>query len=619
MKKLFTLATLALMTFAHSNADVQQWGKLKLVGNQLCSESGQPVQLRGWSTHGSWFRHCYNSQDDFKKMKDNGANMARLAMYITEGDGVQMDWMKRCIDYTANLNMYCIVDWHVLKPGNPNSSSYSGYADFFREITQYVKGKGYKHVIYEICNEPNEDTDGDPHRPEVWGWIKKYANKVLPIIADNDPGAVVLVGTPQWDQAVSLPIEDPLLGDFMSKLNVMYSFHYYAGDQERYLGLLSSASAFIPLFVSEWGLSSHTGDSGVAKESGDKLMKVCGGKNLGGQIISWANWSWSDKGESSGSFTGGGYQNMSFSDAGNWMKTELAKGDHFEFSSSTAYDGPQVFDGENDLYVALEQYDKGGNYDGYYDFDEDWACSRGLCNAGDWGKDGNRDGEYVDIGYCDKDHKETSYKNLGYIGMGEWVKYTVDIKHAGDYEFELYTCNHIDTNVVAITVDGKNAIVDQNGSETYRAFKLQPCNGGGTSNNDYNVWGWTEPKPLYAPEGTKYKIRFKEAGEHKLGLVFFTSCSGLGSLRIKGVDRTGIAEENATSSKPAVWPNPSNDGSFNVTINEPSSVKVYGIQGLIYSQTLTASTNINLNLASGVYFVTISNNSDVVTTKLLVK
>lgn len=616
MKKFFTLGSLLLAACLGSSASVNDWGKLKLVGNQLCSESGKPVQLRGWSTHGSWFRHCYNDESAFQKMKQNGANMARLAMYITEGDGVQMDWIKRCVDYTANQDMYCIVDWHVLNPGNPNAGGYSGFENFFREVTQYVVQKGYKHVIYEVCNEPNEDTDGDPHRPEVWGWIKKYCDKVLPIIAQNDPGALVLVGTPQWDQAVSLPIEDPLKGDYMSKLNIMYSFHYYAGDQERYLGLLNSASAYIPLFVSEWGLSSHTGDSGVATESGNKLMKVCDGKNLGGQIISWANWSWADKGESSGTFTGGGYSSMSFSDAGRWMQNELKKGDNYEYTSSTPYE-VQEFDGENDFYLALEKYDKGGNYEGYYDFDEDWACSNGLCCAGDWGKDGNRDGEYVDVGYCDKNDKENSYKNLGYIGMGEWVKYTIDVKHAGDYEFETYTTNHIDMNVMGITVDGENAIVDQNGSEEYRTFELQ-TSGSGDKDGGYNDWGWTTPKSPYAPEGTKFNIRFKEPGQHTIGLVFFTSCSGLGSLKIKGKDRTDLATATADS-KPSIWPNPSNDGSFNVTVSEPSNVKVYGIQGLVYAADIEGNAKVDLDLASGVYFVTISNTSDVVTTKLLVK
>jgi len=64
MRKIFTLLAAAftcLQAFAFNysnesecseNKYVDTWGKLKLVGNQLCSEKGEPVQLRGWSTHG---------------------------------------------------------------------------------------------------------------------------------------------------------------------------------------------------------------------------------------------------------------------------------------------------------------------------------------------------------------------------------------------------------------------------------------------------------------------------------------------------------------------------------------------------------------------------------------
>ena len=31
---------------------IEQWGRLKIKGLQLSSESGEAVQLRGWSTHG---------------------------------------------------------------------------------------------------------------------------------------------------------------------------------------------------------------------------------------------------------------------------------------------------------------------------------------------------------------------------------------------------------------------------------------------------------------------------------------------------------------------------------------------------------------------------------------
>ena len=46
-------------------------------------------------------------------------------------------------------------------------------------------------MIYEICNEPN-GVD--------WNTIKSYADQVIPAIRQYDAEAIILVGTPQWDQ-----------------------------------------------------------------------------------------------------------------------------------------------------------------------------------------------------------------------------------------------------------------------------------------------------------------------------------------------------------------------------------------------------------------------------------
>lgn len=623
MKKLFTLVSL-LLAFAFSANALEG---LKLVGNQLCTESGKPIQLRGWSTHGSWYKYCADEEQDIAAMKNEGANVARIANYFECFDACSDEgWVKGFIDNCAKQGIYCIVDWHVLRERDGNGSKgnpmdkVGDAKSFFQNITGYVREKGYNHVLYEICNEPNYNIEGDPYelgRDYVWGWIKEYCQQILPIIKSGDPDAIVLVGTPQWDQAVVFPFLDPI--DEMG-LNVMYSFHYYAGDQERYLGLLSSASAFIPLFVTEWGLSSHTGDSGCDTKSADKLMAVCGGKNLGGQIISWANWSWADKGETSGTFTGGGYGNKSWSDAGNYIREQLRKGDNFKYCESSAYDGAQVFDGVNDFYLQLDKFDKGGNNNAYYDFDEDWVeCSPVPCNSGHAGMSGVRQDDYVDIGYTNEDNLDDSYYSLGYIGQGEWVKYTIDVKHTGDYEFETYTTNHIDYNIIAFTVDGKNALVDEDGNEVHRALELQ-TSGAGTTDGGYNDWGWTKPVCPYA-KNKKFRLRFTETGEHKLGIVFMTSTSGLGSLKIIGDPGNGSDVNDVNNQVVSLWPNPSEDGSLNISVNYDADVTIFNIQGVaVYSGKIAAGvTKLDASLASGVYYVTVKSENGISTKKFTVK
>lgn len=627
MKKLFTLVSAAMLCMqAITASPVSEWGKLKLVGNQLSSQDGKPIQLRGWSTHGSWFKGCYDDRDDFEKMMKEGANMARIAMYVNEGQGYDIEWVKNCVDYTAQLGIYCLVDWHILKPGNPNANDYSRYNEFFSQMTSYVKEKGYNHVLWEICNEPNEDSDGAPASfHNVWDWVTKYAQNVLPTIAQNLPDAIVIIGTPQWDQDVTVAFQDPLeIKDSFKDLQLMYSFHHYAADQQRYLGIFSAAAAFVPVFITEWGLSSHTGDTGVDKTAGDHMLLVANGKNLGGQIVSWANWSWSDKGESSGTFTGGGYGNMSFSESGNYIRQQLQKGDNFSFCESSPYESAQVFDGKTDFILDLGAYDKGGQDNAYFDYDEDWACSGNdknntkPCNAGDAGKEDNfRPGEFFDIGYSSKD-KSTAYKTLGYIGNGEWVTYTIDVKRAGDYEFEVYACDHKDYNTFAIAVDGKPGLVTETGEDTrYQALYLPTCEGG-DEDGDYNVWGWVKPYNAYNKE-IKHKIRFDKPGEHKLSFAFMTSFSGMGSFKIIG-DPTAVDETAADA--PVIAPNPAEGGVFNVSVFENSTVKVVNSLGAeILSQNVEANTTatVVLNAAPGVYFVSVVGETNATTEKLIVK
>lgn len=649
MKKLFTLAA-ALLAFAlHCNAgDYSTWGKLKVVGNQLCSQSGEPVQLRGWSTFGHFdgLEKAFNDEGDFQRMKQNGANLARIAMYINEGKGYQgnqdynKQWVKSCIDWCKSQNMYCIVDWHILKPGDPNDGNYSGAESFFREICQYVKGKGYDHVIYEICNEPNIDTDTDVMGKtvkNVWENVKSYAKKVLPVIKDGDGDAIVLVGTPQWDQGLAWPLQDPV--DLCGLENVMYSFHSYAGDQRRYLGYISSAAAFMPIFVSEWGLSSHTGDGGdfnEAKKTADMLMDICAGKNLGNQIISWANWSWCDKGEVASSFTN--YDGNQWSQSGEYVKNALKQNNNYTDLKSTPYDEPQEFDGYHDLELNLMKYDRGGFGVAFFDNDEDWKgndnCTGSpACNMGNAGQlDGIRDDETVDLGYTYGNGEEglgDGYYSLGWISQSEWVKYTMNIKIAGIYEFEIFTCNRQHDveaiNKVAFALDGKNCLVEEDGKEYYKVVDLTPCHGGTESSSGYQEWDWATVKSSYA-SGKKFYLKLEE-GEHVFAVAFMATSAGLGTIKFKGKpENEGLWNVSVADTKSninvSIWPNPAENGIVNITSDANADVDIFSVDGInVYSGNVTAGANneLKLNLPAGVYNVSIKNEQGVTTEKLIVK
>lgn len=646
MRKLFTLvpaALLCMQSFAldysnpSNNNYINEWGKLKLVGNQLSSEKGEPVQLRGWSTHGkNWQGACFDELSDFELMKSKGANLVRIAMYVA-GDGGSEDgeWMKQCLDWTDKLGIYCLVDWHILTPGDPNAGVYSNAENFFKYISAYVKEKGYKHALYEICNEPNIDTEGDPYHPDIWVKVKSYAEKVLPGIAANDPNAVVIVGTPQWDKALSCPMENPLELKNCDDLNVMYTFHHYTCDQQFFRGILSGAAASIPVFATEWGVSTDDGgeDGQVCLDDADQFLEVCNGKNLGNQVISWANWSWSTDWRTSSAFKT--YPNE-MTQSGQYIEKKLKEGDNFLKSTSSPYEGGHSFDGKNDLIIQMEKYDKGGQNEAYYDFDREdwWNCK--ACNAGALGQEGFRPGEYVDVGYSDKNDKANCLKSLGYIVNGEWVKYTIDVAKAGDYDFEVYVSDHLDYNVVGISVDGKNALVGEDGNVKYKACRF-PQGLDGTrlddGNDGYDSFGWksvvtavSDDNPGYnnvrniVYDDYKFKIRFEEAGQHVLGVAFLTGNSGLGGIKLIGKGNSSVDE--AVADAPVIAPNPAEGGVFNVSVYENSTVKVVNSLGaVVYSANVEANStaSINLNAAPGVYFVSVVGETNATTEKLIVK
>lgn len=551
MKQFFLFAAALCCAIMAQAGDYSNYGALQIRNNQLCDQSGNPVQLRGWSTDDWVYIAEFDDSADFQKMKSTGANIARIAVWpehYIANEASDMAWLKNCIDYCAAQNMYCIVDWHLWD--NP-LTNLTQAKTFFSTISNYVKTKNYHHVLYEICNEPNQEAEGTIYElgKAVWTQTKTYAADVLPLIKANDPNAIVIVGTPQWCEGLVFPMIDPLDEQGM---NVMYGFHSYTSDQERYLGLLSAASAFIPVFVSAWSVNSlyNNGSFAQGKPIADLLMNICNGQNLGNKLISWCNWSWSDKGVVSSAFTN--YAIEQWTQSGNYVKGLLASTTQAA-RNSTAYE-VQEFDGINDGYLHLEKYNNGGAYNAYWDFDDVWtscysqATSTRGCNKGTTADDGFRTNQMVDLSYTNIDHKDDSYIALTYTMEGEWVEYTINAAYAGDYEFEVYTNNHIDDNIFAIAVDGANALVDEDGNVVEQALLLPPSKGGSTSGG-YDEWGWTTPKSRL-DANKKFRIRLKQ-GEQKLAVAFMAQTAGLGAIKLKGHEPQGIEDVTIDNSSKA--------------------------------------------------------------------
>jgi endoglucanase len=231
---------------------VQQHGHLKVVGSQLQDEAGEPVQLKGVSS--MWL----NWEDDgyaedltaLRWMRNNwNLRVIRAAMgvepdnaYLAYPD-VAKEQLYQVVDHAIEAGVYVIVDFHAHKAYEHTDAA----VEFFSEVA--AKYAGVPNVIYEPFNEPIEVD---------WPTLKQYHEAVVAAIREQEPEAVIILGTTNYSQGVDVASKDPVAGT-----NLMYTLHFYACTHRgsfRQKGDAALANN-VALFVTEWG-ATHA-DGGV--------------------------------------------------------------------------------------------------------------------------------------------------------------------------------------------------------------------------------------------------------------------------------------------------------------------------------------------------------------------
>lgn len=305
-----------------SGGAVSRNGALRISGGTLVNDSGSPYQLRGMSTHGlQWYGELANI-DSIRWLRDDwNINVIRAAMYtssegyIEDPSVAQKVW--EVVDAAIELDIYVIIDWHILEDNDPNI--YKDEAiDFFAEAAE--RYAGVPNVLYEIANEPN------PSNGDV-GWsshVKPYAEEVIPAIRQRAPESVVLVGTPTWSQDVDIAAGDPLNFN-----NVAYAVHFYSCTHGQYLRdkVSTALSQGIAVFSTEWGNSEATGDGEVCIGETDTWLDFFDNNN-----ISWVNWSLTTKEETSaalqpGASSTGGWSSGDLTPSGQYVRERLRRYD----------------------------------------------------------------------------------------------------------------------------------------------------------------------------------------------------------------------------------------------------------------------------------------------------
>jgi len=262
-------------------------GRLSVKGTQIVDKNGKAFVLKGASTHGlSWYPEYVNKKA-FKTLRSYGANCVRLAMYTSEyngyctgGNKTQLEnLVAKGVKYATELNMYVIIDWHILNDGNPKTYQ-SQAVKFFKKMAKKYKNNG--HVIYEICNEPNGCS---------WSDVKSYAKKVIKTIRTYDKKNLIIVGTPTWSQDVDVAAQSKLSGK-----NLVYACHFYAATHKKWLRqkITAARKKGLCVMISEYSITDASGSGTV-----DKTSAKAWAKYIDKYKMSYIQWSLCNKNEKS--------------------------------------------------------------------------------------------------------------------------------------------------------------------------------------------------------------------------------------------------------------------------------------------------------------------------------
>lgn len=295
-------------------------------GNQVLF-GGQPGSIAGMSLFWSSFVEdggkFYTAEVVRTLKNDWNAKLVRAAMGVDGPGGYLEDpasntnRVKTVVDAAIANDMYVIIDWHS---HNAEDNKPQAIA-FFQEMARTYGNRN--NVIYEIYNEPDCPTNvvlcGWDNKTS-WATIKAYAVDVIAAIRAIDPDNLIIVGTPFYSQFVDEASEDPING-----INIAYTLHFYAAthkEQERNRARTALRNG-IPLFVTEWGTVTASGDGAMDVAESDTWLQFLYDNN-----ISHANWSVSDKLEGASILKPGtngenGWTDADLTETGNYVKSYI--------------------------------------------------------------------------------------------------------------------------------------------------------------------------------------------------------------------------------------------------------------------------------------------------------
>ena len=423
-KVLFSI-TLACLSFGVISGPVTEYGQLKVEGNKIISlKTGQPVQLKGFSTHGlQWFPYVTGEAGTVENMVDGfGVQVIRLAMYVHERSGVDGNTIAGYLGESPNIyedqvrplildaianDIYVVVDWHLhWNPASEQNKQWtpSPYTEEAKSFFSMVAEEFGNHpnIIYEIMNEPGQFIS--------WQQVKDHAIPVYNEIRAIDSDNLILVPTPSFSQNILDAANDPIVDAETANgaSNIAYTMHFYAQSHNFRERADEALSKGIAIFVSEWGMSDFTGDGAIdTTENGLSDLWVDWMRD---RNISWLAWNFANKDESSSALKA--YENSNLGNEWQWTQNTLKDGVPMQsgpwtdsvISDSGKWIRSRILEGQ--------------------------ACTNncppvGIIEAENYAEmAGIQTETTTDNG---------GGENVGYIDPGDWMTYDVNIPTSGSY------------------------------------------------------------------------------------------------------------------------------------------------------------------------------------------
>ena len=323
--------------------------KLQVLSNDsgirsLRDSAEEEIQLRGMSTHGlQWGGMADITEENIKTLAtDWKCNLFRIVIHVDEEGGYFCNPGRthRLLDSTViwceKAGIYCLIDFYVSRPGNPNDSIYrnhyidtaflekgfGGYINiasgkkhidlaktFFTYCAKRYKYK--KNIIYGLCAQPsgvdfnNVDWEEYDNPKVTWqNHIRPYCEEMIGLIRYHDPTVVIVCGTPHLSTRPQDVINnEPKDSTGKKYKNLMYALQIcansYIVDNPNFKNLFKDTVTAIspiwkkvPIFVTTFMTTDGSGWLNINKDKSDKWLELFNKYNL-----SWCNWSFTSEEE----------------------------------------------------------------------------------------------------------------------------------------------------------------------------------------------------------------------------------------------------------------------------------------------------------------------------------